>query len=57
MSNPSITMKKREKVQSKGQQQEKTYKQDIHGMNTKLSQRESTAPKGQALEWELYVRS
>jgi hypothetical protein len=57
MSNPSITMKKREKVQSKGQQQEKTYKQDIHGMNTKLSQRESTAPKGQALEWELYVHS
>jgi hypothetical protein len=57
MSNPSITMKKREKVQSKGQQQEKTHKQDIHGMNTKLSQRGSIAPKGQALERELYVHS
>jgi hypothetical protein len=57
MSNPSITMKKREKLQSKEQQQEKTYKQDIHGMNTELSQRGSTTPKGQALEWELYVHS
>jgi hypothetical protein len=57
MSNPSITMKKREKLQSKGQQQEKTYKEDIHGMNTELSQRGSTAPKGQALELELYVHS
>ncbi|HEX2471747.1 MAG TPA: hypothetical protein VHJ59_03245 [Nitrososphaera sp.] len=37
MSNPSNTMKKREKLQSKGQQQEKTYKQDIHGTDTELS--------------------
>ena len=37
MSNPSNTMKKREKLQSMGQQQEKTYNQDIHRMDTKLS--------------------
>jgi hypothetical protein len=37
MSNPSNTMKKREKLQSKGQQQEKTYKQDIHETDTELS--------------------
>jgi hypothetical protein len=36
MSNPSNTMKKREKLQSKGQQQEKTYKQDRHGTCTEL---------------------
>jgi hypothetical protein len=35
MSNPSDTMKKREKLQSMGQQLEKTYNQDIHGMDTK----------------------
>jgi len=37
MSNPSNTMKKREKLQSKLQQQEKTYKQDTHGTDTELS--------------------
>jgi hypothetical protein len=37
MSNPSNTMKKTEKLQSKGQQQEKTYKQNIHGTDTELS--------------------
>ena len=37
MGNPSNTVKKREKLQSKGQQQEKAYKQDIHGMDTELS--------------------
>jgi hypothetical protein len=37
MSNPSNTMKKREKLQSKGQQQEKTYKQGTHETNTELS--------------------
>jgi hypothetical protein len=36
MSNNSDTMKKREKLQSKGQQ-EKTYKQDSQGMDTELS--------------------
>jgi hypothetical protein len=36
MSNTSNTMKKREKLQSKGQQ-EKTYKQDVHGTDTELS--------------------
>jgi hypothetical protein len=35
MSNTSNTMKKREKLQSKGQQ-EKTYKQDVHGTDTEL---------------------
>jgi hypothetical protein len=37
MNNPSNTMKKREKLQSKGQQQEKTYKQDIHETDTELN--------------------
>jgi hypothetical protein len=38
MSNPSDTMKKREELQSKGQQQqEKTYNQDVDGMDTELS--------------------
>jgi hypothetical protein len=37
MSNPSNTVEKREKLQSKGQQQEKTYNQDIHGTDTELS--------------------
>lgn len=36
MSNPSNTMKKREKLLSKGQQ-EKTYMQDIRGTDTELS--------------------
>jgi conjugal transfer/entry exclusion protein len=36
MSDASNTMKKREKLQSKGQQ-EKTYKQDVQGMDTELS--------------------
>ena len=36
MSDTSDTMKKREKLQSKGQQ-EKNYKQDIQGMDTELS--------------------
>lgn len=37
MSNPPNTIKRKEKLQSKGQQQEKAYKQDIHGMDTELS--------------------
>jgi hypothetical protein len=37
MSNPPNTIKRREKLQSKGQQQEKVYKQDTHGMDTELS--------------------
>jgi len=37
MSNPSSTMKKREKLQSKGQRQEKSYSQDAVGMDTELS--------------------
>ena len=37
MSNPPNTIKKREKLQSKGQQQEKAYKQDTHGTDTELS--------------------
>jgi hypothetical protein len=37
MSSPSNTMNKREKLQSKGQQQEKTYNQGTHGTNTELS--------------------
>ena len=36
MSNTSDTMKKREKLQSKGKQ-EKTYKQDTQRMDTELS--------------------
>ncbi|HZA47846.1 MAG TPA: hypothetical protein VE521_02850 [Nitrososphaera sp.] len=37
MSNPPNTIKRREKLQSKGQQQEKAYKQDTKGMDTELS--------------------
>lgn len=37
MSNSPNTIKRREKLQSKGQQQEKAYKQDTHGMDTELS--------------------
>jgi hypothetical protein len=37
MSNPPNTIKRREKLRSKGQQQEKVYKQDTHGMDTELS--------------------
>jgi len=37
MSNPTNTIKRREKLQSKGQQQEKAYKQDTHRMDTELS--------------------
>jgi hypothetical protein len=38
MSNSSNTIKRREKLQSKvQQQQEKAYKQDTHGMDTELS--------------------
>ena len=36
MSNSLNTIKRREKLQSKGQQ-EKAYKQDTHGMDTELS--------------------
>jgi hypothetical protein len=36
MSNLSDTMKKREKLQSKGAQ-EKTYNQEVDGMDTELS--------------------
>ena len=37
MGNRPNTIKRREKLQSKGQQQEKVYKQDTHGMDTELS--------------------
>ncbi|MDQ3948050.1 MAG: hypothetical protein M3218_02875 [Thermoproteota archaeon] len=37
MSNPPNTIKRREKLQSKGQQQQKAYKQDTKGMDTELS--------------------
>ena len=37
MSNPPNTIKRREKLQSKVQQQEKAYRQDTHGMDTELS--------------------
>ena len=38
MSNPPNTIKRREKLQSKGQQQQKkAYKQDTHGMDAELS--------------------
>jgi hypothetical protein len=41
MSNPPNTIKRREKLQSKGQQQQqqqqKAYKQDTQGMDTELS--------------------
>jgi hypothetical protein len=62
MSNPPNTIKMREKLQSKGQQQEKAYKQETHTERTQSwarepSQRGSAAPKGQALERELHVHS
>jgi hypothetical protein len=62
MSNPFNTMKKREKLQSKGQQQENIYKQDTHGTDTELSKREpsqrgSAVTKGQTLECEVHVHS
>jgi hypothetical protein len=39
MSNPPEIIKKREKLQSKGQQQqEKAYKQDMHGTDIELSE-------------------
>ncbi len=37
MSKPPNIIKRREKLQSKGQQQEKAYKQDTHGTDTELS--------------------
>lgn len=37
MSNPPNTIKRREKLQSKGQQQEKAYKRDTYGTDTELS--------------------
>ena len=37
MSNPPNTIKRRKKLQSKGQQQEKAYKHDTHGTDTELS--------------------
>ena len=61
MSNPPNTIKRREKLQSKGQQQEKAYKQDTKGMDTELSKgaesEREPAAKGQALERELHVHS
>jgi hypothetical protein len=36
-SNTSDMMKKQAKLQSRGQQEEKIYKQDIQGMDTELS--------------------
>jgi len=55
-------MKKREKLQSKGQQQENIYKQDTHGTDTELSKREpsqigSAVTKGQTLECKVHVHS
>jgi hypothetical protein len=35
--NTSNTMKKREKLHSKGQQERSSYKQDVHGTDTELS--------------------
>ena len=62
MSNPPEIIKKREKLQSRGQQQEKAYKQDMRGTDIELSEgaeseRERTAPKGQARKRELHVQS
>ena len=63
MNNPSDTMKKGEKLQSKGQQEEKTYNQDVRGMDTGLSkgaesEREhSTKRLDTGVECELYVHS
>jgi hypothetical protein len=37
MSKPPNTIKRREKLQSKGQQQKKAYNQDTHGTDTELS--------------------
>jgi hypothetical protein len=37
MNNPSDTMKKSGKLQSRGQQEEKTYNQDVRGTDTELS--------------------
>ena len=37
MSEPPNTIRRREKFQSKGQQKEKAYKQDIQGMDIELS--------------------
>ena len=36
MSNPPEIIKKREKLQSKGQQQERAYKQDMRGTDIEL---------------------
>lgn len=55
MSDPPNTMKKREKLQSNGQQKEKSYSQDVVGMDIELSQRGSEVPKDQALERKLHV--
>ena len=61
MRNPPNIIKRREKLQSKGQQQEKAYKQDTHGMDTELSKgaesERERSTKGQTLERELYVHS
>jgi hypothetical protein len=37
MSGKSDTMKKQEKIESKGQQQEEIFKQDTHDMDMELS--------------------
>jgi hypothetical protein len=37
MSKPTNTIKRREKLQSKGQQQKKAYNQDTHGTDIELS--------------------
>ena len=63
MNNPSNTMKKREKMQSKGQQQEKNilarHTWNGHRAEQKRaeSERGSAAPKGQTLEREVHVHS
>jgi len=63
MNNPSNRMKKREKMQSQGQQQEKNI-QARHTWNghraeqkRAASERGSAAPKGQTLEREVHVHS
>jgi len=61
MGNPSNTMKKREKLQGKGQQQEESNKQGTRRMDTELSKGQSQSGSavltGRELGCELYVGS
>ncbi len=61
MSNPPEIIKKREKLQSKGQQ-EKAYKQDMHGTDIELSEgaeseRERSTKRPGTGARELHVQS